>query len=176
MISYHVLLFIVILQNTGDYTIKNIFRGFNGYIAILVCIPPALSGLVLYFLWPLLKLDVIVFADKLAEFGIHGQLWTVFIPYYILFTPWLEEYYWRGILGSGKKFPDMSDLLFAGYHILVLFLFIKPVWVMLIFIILVFSAWIWRLIKIKFNGLLIPFISHLLADMSIIFAIYKLTF
>jgi len=175
MISYHLLLLLVNIAYFKNYTVKNMLHGFNLQKATIFIIPAALNGLVIYLLWPFIKLEHINLAEKLTELGIYGKLWCLFIPYYVIITPWLEEYFWRGILGSDKKLPDVSDILYAGYHILVLLLFIKLFWSILTFIILVFTAWMWRSTKIKYKGLYIPLLSHIVADASTVVAIFALT-
>ncbi len=111
---------------------------------------------------------------KFARLGLQGNSLLIFCIYYSISTPLLEEAYWRGILASTSKRLAWPDIFFAGYHILVLALFAKPVFVIVSFLILLITAWVWRLIAIKLKGLLLPILTHLSADVSIIIAIYIL--
>ncbi|MBN2410813.1 hypothetical protein JXQ31_03910 [candidate division KSB1 bacterium] len=175
MMIYHLVILFVVMTQSGNYPSKKLSHGINYPVAIIAIIPAALNGVLITYLWPIMKLEHILPAQKLQELGLYGSLWILFIPYYVLVTPWLEELFWRGIFGSNKKTPDVSDILFAGYHIPVLILFIKPFWTIVIFAILTLTAWMWRLIKIKFNGLFIPLLSHFAADISTVIALYKIS-
>ena len=73
----------------------------------------------------------------------------------------------RGYLG-GHKYFSWTDLAFAGYHILVLAWFIKVPWLVIAFIVLTVAAYIWRYIASKLEGLAVPLLSHIVADVSII--------
>ena len=46
--------------------------------------------------------------------------WLLFIAYFSLVNPFIEEYFWRGVLGSNTKKFYIGDLVYAGYHALVL--------------------------------------------------------
>ncbi len=175
MMFYHLVILFVMITQSENYPLKNLFHGINLPLAMIAIIPAALNGLLIFLLWPEIKLDSVLLAEKLQNLGLYGKLWLLFIPYYVFVTPWLEEFFWRGIFGSNKLRPDVSDILFAGYHIPVLIMFIKPFWTIVTFAILTLTAWVWRLIKIKFNGLIIPLLSHFAADISTIIALYKIT-
>jgi len=58
--------------------------------------------------------------------------------------------------------------VFAGYHILVLAWFIKLPWLIIAFIVLTAAAYIWRYTASKLEGLVVPLLSHIAADVSII--------
>jgi membrane protease YdiL (CAAX protease family) len=88
--------------------------------------------------------------------------------YFATVQPFLEELYWRGYLKYGCKYFSWTDFAFAGYHILVLAWFIKLSWLVIAFIILSVAAYTWRYIAYKFKGLMIPLLSHIVADISII--------
>lgn len=83
---------------------------------------------------------------SLVGLGLEGWGWLAFVAYYSLVTPWLEELFWRGwyptVVGQGI----MADLLFAGYHLLVVALFIGWPWVVLCFAVLTATAFVWRLV------------------------------
>ena len=57
---------------------------------------------------------------------------------------------------------------------LVLFLFLEWYWVLLAFVILITTAWLWRQLARKYNGLLIPMLSHMAGDASIMIIVYLL--
>jgi hypothetical protein len=130
----------------------------------------ALGGLLLYVLWPRLDATPSGLGKRLAEFGLHGASWYVFAVYYVTVHPVLEEQFWRGRLGAGGNAPDWRDVAFAGYHVLVLRVFITPAWVLACFAALLIASWTWRLLARRFGGLGVSIISHAFADASIITA------
>jgi len=56
----------------------------------------------------------------------------------------------------------------------VIVLFMSWQWCVLAFGVLVFAAWFWRQIATKNKGLLVPSISHLVADGSLMLAVLAL--
>ena len=88
--------------------------------------------------------------------------------YFSTVQPFLEELYWRGYLESGRKYFSWTDLAFAGYHILVLAWFIKLPWLVIAFIVLAGAAYVWRYMAARLEGLIVPLLSHIIADVSII--------
>jgi membrane protease YdiL (CAAX protease family) len=134
----------------------------------------ACAGVVLYLLWPLLSVppDIGVY---IRSIGLTPSSWPVFIAYYVLVNPFLEEYFWRGCLGSKAKHPILNDFLFAGYHMIVLAGSIAVPWLAVVFLVLCVAAWYWRQISIITGGLLAAILSHLAADITVILAIFYLT-
>jgi membrane protease YdiL (CAAX protease family) len=118
-----------------------------------------------------MKLDTSSLASNLAEFQLKGLSWILFMPYFCLLHPVLEEMFWRGSPIGKPGDKNYRDILFGGYHVLVLAYFIKSEWVIISFFILAFVSWMWRVISYKTDGLLIAFLSHVLADSSIIIAL-----
>ncbi len=131
------------------------------------------GGLLLWFLkpWVLLIGEIEVFTQSV---GLTQQSWPLFITYFILVSPVLEEIYWRSYLGNPSTKPALNDFLFAGYHIIVLAGIVQVVWLVVIFLVLAAAAWIWRLANRLGGGLMSSFISHLAADISIILVSYFL--
>ena len=147
-------------------------RGYG--VITLTALVGGSGGLLLYLLWPLLgipdNLDL-----YLITIGLKGNTWPYFIVYFILINALVEEYYWRGYLGSVSKRITLNDLLFSGYHIIVLAGKINIVWLFVVFICLSMAAWYWRQTNRWNRGVLTSIVSHVAADASIIMAIYFLT-
>jgi membrane protease YdiL (CAAX protease family) len=95
----------------------------------------------------------------------------VFIVYAIAVNPLLEESYWRGYLGSPAKNITVNDLLFAGYHLLVIGGNIGVIWLIAVFCGLTAAAWFWRQINRINGGLLLSVVFHIAADTSVFLAI-----
>ncbi|UCC78610.1 MAG: CPBP family intramembrane metalloprotease [Candidatus Zixiibacteriota bacterium] len=168
IILYHGAIFFIVLKNSNPVLFKRLFRGWNWKIGFPLTAISALAGLSLYFLWPIMRIEGTELSAILNEYGLHGSSWIVFMIYYCVSTPVLEEIFWRGYLSVPNRRPSAPDILFAGYHIIVLILFLKPLPIAAVFLTLVVAAWIWRLISLKFNGLAMPSVSHLVAGISVI--------
>jgi hypothetical protein len=142
--------------------------------AALAWILACLAGLLLYLGWNRLPLpsDITV---SLASLGLTDETWPWFIAYFALVNPWLEETFWRGWLSGPSKAPVIEDLWFAGYHTLILGQFVSFGWLALAVCILAAVAWLWRQIVRQTGSLFIPAVAHMLADFSILTAIYLRT-
>ena len=62
----------------------------------------------------------------------------------------------------------VPDVAFAGYHVLVLCIFIKLPWVLVSFGVLWFASWSWRQLVARYSGLGVAIASHAAADLSVI--------
>jgi hypothetical protein len=132
------------------------------------------SGLLLYLGWNNLSLPLDL-PISLARLGLTAQTWPWFIAYFALVNPWLEETYWRAWLSRQSKIPVAEDFWFAGFHLLILWPYVSFGWLLLALIILSAAAWLWRQIFRQTDSLFIPAIAHLLADFSVLTAIYLRT-
>ena len=99
----------------------------------------------------------------------------LFFAWYSVVNPWLEELYWRGYQGSALRRPSVRDVLFGGYHVLVLVLLVEWPFAVLAGVALAFAAWLWRQVTRRFEGLLVPVATHTLADLGIVAAVYVLS-
>lgn len=161
--------------------------GWRGEVLWITCLVGAAGGGFVYELWPIVKLDGLVLRDALARLGLAGKAWWAFVAYFVTIHPVLEELFWREALvhrvsggrddppGSGLRRPTWLDALFAGYHVLVLSLFLQPVWVVVSFVVLLTVGWLWRLAAVRWRGLGVPVLSHAVADASIMGAVVALT-
>jgi hypothetical protein len=148
-------------------------RGWSARTFALLVLPCLISGPALYVLVPLLapSLDLGAALDSL---GLGGSSWLLFMVYYTIVNPWLEEGYWRGALGSSSSSITASDVFFGGYHVLVLAYFIPWYLGLLVAALLMGVAWVWRKVATRCGGLLIPALTHLAADASVILAVHAL--
>ena len=167
ILLYHAAIFIVILATDRFMLFKRISRGWNWKIGLPLTILSALGGLALYYSWPVVGIQNPGLPRILGEYGLRGYSCQIFMIYYCVETPILEEVFWRGYLLAPGRYPSAPDFLFAGYHMIVLILFLKPLPVAAVFIALVLTAWIWRILALKFDGLAISFVSHLVAGVSV---------
>jgi len=173
MVSYHLSILLIAIFTKKLPKFKKLVKGWSLPLTIIFTLGCAVNGFLIYYLWPYIS-GCCDLAVKLAELGLNDSNWLLLIMYYSFITPWLEEFFWRDLLASKSKLPDISDVLFAGYHLFVLALFIKAFFLPIVFITLLSDAWFWRFISRKLDGLLIPVISHTAADISTILAVYLL--
>ncbi len=137
-------------------------------VSILLC---AGSGIILYFFW-----DKFGVADDVSThveaLGLNQSNWLVFIAYFTLSNPWIEEYFWRGYLGSTTTNFYISDFLYSGFHGLILTNKVPMDMVMYSMAILVVAGWFWRQIARENHGLLASVLGHMAADLSILLAVF----
>lgn len=139
------------------------------FFNVLIC---SVSGIGLYFLWNLFGV-VPDLSTQLGAMGLNSSIsWLVFITYFSLVNSPIEEYFWRGYLGSNTKKIYIGDLVYAGYHALVLFGKVHPVVILLALVVLTSVGWFWRQISREDEGLLAAVLGHMVADFSILFVVY----
>lgn len=141
---------------------SSLLTAFN--IAVGLC-----TGILLYALWPLLGISA-NFGARLNVLGLTS--WLAFGIYYCVVNPIVEELFWRKSLETDSRFPAWNDFMFAGYHMLVLALFIRWEWLIASYILLVFASWMWGQSSRLKHGFSIIIASHLLADIGIIIVAY----
>lgn len=174
VLGYHLSMAVILYLARRKASFSQILKNNSYKILIVTFILGGLGGLVLYLLWPWLAVteNINLF---LHNNGFTTAMWPYFIVYLVLVNPWLEEYYWRGYLGSNSKMITLNDLFFSGYHIMILAGNIEGIWLVIVFILLTFIAWFWRQANRWNKGIAASVISHFAADTSIILTIYFLT-
>ncbi len=135
---------------------------------ILVC---SLGGVGLYFLWDILGVAHNL-SDMLQRLGLNDSTWLGLIVYFSLANPFFEEYFWRGALGSDATWFYVGDLIYAGYHVLVVWNKAQPQAILLMLCSLVAAGWFWRQLYRRNASLLAPMLGHMAADFSILLAVY----
>ncbi|MBI5297434.1 MAG: CPBP family intramembrane metalloprotease [Chloroflexi bacterium] len=131
------------------------------------------SGISLYLLWPWLGIAPDL-AAQLDALGLTRAAWPAFIAYFTLVNPWIEEYFWRGYLADNSRQPAPMDFIFAGYHAMLLIGRTNLPALALSLSVLVFGAWFWRQTSRKDDGLLAAALGHLIADLTILLAVYRM--
>ena len=135
----------------------------------LALVSSLLSGPALYLLWPLVKLPGQGMGEALARFGLQGTSFLLFAACYSSLHPLLEEMYWR--LGDEPGHARYGlDLLFAGYHMLVLAFFLKPIYLGLVFLALASAGMAWRRMVAEHDDRLAAVLVHAAGDISTIAA------
>jgi hypothetical protein len=171
VVGYHLGAIIVVVLTRSYLSPSHLFRSNNIKTPIISALICGCGGILLYVLWPFLVIQSEL-NSYLQSIGFTEKMWPFLLVYLICLNPLIEEYYWRGSLGSDKKRIILNDILFAGYHILILAGIIGVIWSILAFLILIFAAWFWRQINRLSLGLLPSIASHFMADTSIMLMIY----
>ena len=136
----------------------------------------AMGGVLLYALWPLLGRDGSMLADRLAMFGVTRKTWPYLAVYFCFANSTIEELFWRGHLGSDTRLITSNDIYFAGYHSFVMIAFANPLWALPVFIACTFGGWLWRRLRLLSGGLVLPILTHIAADASIVVAVHLRAF
>jgi len=175
VLFYHLILLIGILKLNGPSAFSLLTSGFHRYIGPVMCLGGILPGLVIVYAWPMAARADINLPDILSTLNMGGPLLAVFSLYACLVNPVLEEAFWRGRFEKGSIRPNSVDALFAGYHVLAVAPVAKPVFAVLLFAALIFVAWLFRQLYRLTGGLLIPFLTHVIADIAILYAIWHIS-
>lgn len=171
LIAFHVSIVASLLIARPNFPVKTLFK-YNNIkwilVSVLIC---GSSGPTLYFLW-----NYFGFAGDLPtqveSLGLNRANWIPFIIYFALVNPLIEEYFWRGYLGSTTKNLYVSDFLYSGFHGLILLNKVQPGSVFLGLAVLVVAGWFWRQVAREDGGLLAPVLGHMAADLAILLAVY----
>jgi membrane protease YdiL (CAAX protease family) len=112
---------------------------------------------------------------QIETLGLIRTNWPPFIAYFALVNPLVEEYYWRGYLGSPTRNVYVSDFLYSGFHGMILLGKMQGGAVLYSLIVLVLAGWFWRQLARIDGGLLAPVLGHMAADFTILMAIYRMS-
>lgn len=168
LLLYHTGILVIIRQRRPSNLWKTVWAGAKNPWTGPAVAAGALAAPTVYFLWPLLHLSENVLPLWMAKYGLTGWPWLLLIPYFSLVHPVLEEIHWRGI--APERFIPLcrQDLFFAGYHVLVLCQLVHWPWLILVFSVLVGSSIVWRWTANRFEGCLLPILSHAAADAGVL--------
>jgi hypothetical protein len=150
------------------------FSPVSSRLALAVGLTGLLGGLTLWAAWPWLGLEPRYQGD-VRSLGLVSATWLPFIAYFTLVNPFLEEWYWREAFGSESRWPVLSDFLYAGFHLIILALFVGPFWMFVAFVGLSAAGWFWRQVLRQSRSLFPAVFSHMLADLSILLVLYLQT-
>lgn len=134
----------------------------------------ALTGAVLYILWDAMVSPGQSLVRWLAQQGLWGPGWWLFVPYFALVHPVLEEWHWSRIEEGTPLRVGILDLLFGAYHVLVLASLVRWPWLVLLFAVLTAVRVQWRSWYRSRRTRWLPLLTHGLADLSVIVAAMRL--
>ena len=171
LVLFHIASVISVLITKSHIPIKILVTSYDIkwiLISVFLC---GSSGITLYFLWDKFGIAADL-AQRVKEMGLTHATWFWFIAYFTLANPWIEEYFWRGFLGSTTENFYISDFLYAGFHGLILMNKVQASMIVYSLALLVLAGWFWRQIARADQGLLASVLGHMAADFSILMAVY----
>jgi hypothetical protein len=171
LLSFHVAIILSLLFVRSQVPIKILFKSRDIRWVILNVLLCGGSGVSLYLFWSTFEV-IGNLSAHVESFGLTRTTWPIFIIYFVLVNPLIEEYFWRGYLGSPTRRLHPSDFLYSGFHGLILLGKMEIVAVFFSLIVLVLAGWFWRQIARADDGLLAPVLGHMAADFTILMAIY----
>lgn len=144
---------------------------------LILLVMGLIAGPLVYFGLPLLTSETVgeEMTSRLAALGLEGKSLYVFVTYFVLIHPALEELGWRGVLFFKGGQLHYTDFEFAAYHLLVIYWLFPGDWLLLVvtFLVLTVSAWSWRQLRdrVGFKGVIA---FHAASDFAILVAVGKL--
>jgi hypothetical protein len=174
LLGFHLGILISLLLARPEPPVHILFKSHHMRWMVLSILLCGTSGISLYFLRDSFGI-VKDLPAQVESLGLTGGTWTLFITYFVLVNPLLEEYFWRGYLGSPTKGLFPSDVAYAGFHGLILMGKMQTSAVICSLLVLVLAGWFWRQIAREDGGLLAPVLGHMAADFTILIVIYRLS-
>lgn len=174
LLSFHLVILISLLLAKPNIPIKIIFTSKDIKWILLSVLLCGSTGITLYFFWDKFGIASDVSTHTKAM-GLTPSTWLAFIAYFTLANPFIEEYFWRGYLGSETTNFYVSDFLYAGFHGLILMNHVQASMVVYSLALLILAGWFWRQIARADGGLLAAVLGHMAADFTILMAVYLRT-
>jgi membrane protease YdiL (CAAX protease family) len=170
ILTYHLVtcIALTVVSGWGEERLFGGWKPFFGIAGVVIC---SILGPVIYITWPFMRLNGLDMGLSLEGIGLSGTSFVFFVFYFSTVNPVVEEIFWRGWYSKGK-WPVISDILFAGYHLMILVLFVRGLYVLISFFVLLGSSFMWRLCVRRLGGLLVPILTHGVANLSIISAAF----
>jgi membrane protease YdiL (CAAX protease family) len=174
LLGFHFVIVLSLLLAKPHLSIKVLFKSNDFRWVILSVLLCGSSGVSLYVFWSTFEV-VTDLPAQIKSLGLTSSTWPVFITYFVLVNPLIEEYFWRGYLGNPTKRLYISDFLYSGFHGLVLMNKMQAGAIIFSLIVLVITGWFWRQVARADGGLLAPVLGHMAADFTILVAVYRMS-
>jgi len=171
LLGFHLAIILSLLIARSKLPVRILFTSRDIRWIILNILLCSSSGVSLYFFWHKFGM-VSDLSAKVQSLGLNSSNWIAFIAYFTLVNPFVEEYFWRGYLGSPTKAFYVSDFVYAGFHAFVVMGKVPTSSTIYSLIALVLAGWFWRQIAREDRGLLAPVLGHMAADFTILMAAY----
>jgi hypothetical protein len=174
LVGFHLAIVLSLLLAKPNLPIRILFKSSDVRPVVLSILLCSSSGISLYFFWYGFGItgDLSVHVQSL---GLNSTNWIAFIAYFALVNPWIEEYFWRGYLGSAAKSLSVSDFAYAGFHAMILWQRVQMSSIVSSLGVLIFAGWFWRQLAREDRGLLASVLGHMAADLTILIVVYRMT-
>lgn len=174
LLGFHLAIILSLSLARSSIPLSLLFKSRDARRVLLSVLLCGSSGILLYIL---LSYSGVIgdLQEHVQALRLTGSTWPVFITYFVLVNPWIEEYFWRGYLGSPTTGLYPSDFLYSGFHTLILWGKVQPVLIVYSLIVLVAAGWFWRQLARIDEGLLAPVLGHMAADLAILLAVYQMS-
>ena len=174
LVGFHLAIVVAVVLVKSPVPLNLLFKSHDARWVVVGIVLCGSSGISLYYLWP--YVDVVRdLPAQIVSYRLTSHTWPVFIAYFTLVNPLVEEYYWRGYLGSPTRNLYPSDFLYAGFHTLILWNKVQPAWIAYCLVVLVLAGWFWRQLARLDRGLLAPVLGHMVADFTILMTVYRMS-
>ncbi len=131
-------------------------------------LPAAMAGPAVYYILPLVaRVDL---ATWLGDHRLAGASLAAMVVYFGLVHPLLEQVHWAPL----REKTPFAHVAFAGYHLLVLYTLLPVPWLAACFVVLAGAPFAWQQLERRTGSLVLPVISHMLADFGIVMAAWLL--
>ncbi len=171
LVGFHIAILLSLFWLRPTLNIATLFKTSNPkfiFPSVLLC---ASGGLGLYLFWDVFQVTADL-PERLSVLGLSGATWVGFVVYFSLVNPLFEEYFWRGALGSDVRGFYIGDLVYAGYHTMIVMDKTPFHSVLIMLVVLISIGWFWRQAYRKDGGLLVPVLGHMAADFMILLAVW----
>jgi membrane protease YdiL (CAAX protease family) len=173
LLAFHVSIGVALGLIQPKLSLKTLLKSNDVRWILLSILLSAVGGIFLHFFWSSLGVTR-DFSAYMQSIGLHSANWPAFIAYFTLVNPFVEEFFWRGVLGSPTRSPYISDFLYAGFHALILVGKMPAASIIFGLTVLVLAGWFWRQLAREDQGLLAPVLGHMAADFTILMAVYRM--
>ena len=173
LLGFHVAMTVSLLIAKPGIPIAILFKNTKKRWSILSILLCGSSGITLYFLWDYFGVANDLPA-QLESLGLNSSTWLLFIVYFVLVNPFIEEYFWRGYLGNAKNNFHVYDFIYAGYHVLVLIGKLHFASIIFSFVVLTLAGWLWRQLAREDGGLLASALGHAAGDLTLLLTIWRM--
>lgn len=171
LVGFHAAILVSLLLARSEVPLKTLFASHDPRWVLLSILLCGSSGISLYFFWPQSGIGSDLPATT-QSLGLNSSGWIPFIAYFTLVNPFVEEYFWRGYLGSPARTLYVSDFVYAGFHAFIILNKMQTGSILYSLALLVLAGWFWRQIAREDKGLLAAVLGHMAADFTILVAVY----
>jgi membrane protease YdiL (CAAX protease family) len=173
LLGFHLAIVLSLILARSSVPLTILFKSRRTRSVILNILLCGSSGISLYFFWSSLRI-VSDLSAHVEALGLTQTTWPVFITYFVLVNPMVEEYFWRGYLGSPTRNVHASDFLYSGFHSLILLGKMPTGAILYSLVLLSLAGWFWRQVAREDGGLLAPVLGHMAADFTLLMAVYRM--